>query len=146
MVHAGRDRSQRRTRGMKGCMQVMCASNTAMSPSAMRQSVSRNAHRVETAKRMGVFEKLPNSVLVDMSLLGQVENFTEGEVVQAAGRPSPGLSVLLEGGHCKSTLEVRVCCVQSASVTNQPWQSASIYALSLADMCCPWQICAVPGS
>jgi hypothetical protein len=79
-------------------MQVSCASNVATQrPSARKQSISRNAHRAERAKGVRPFQDLPEGALTDMSLLGKEEDFAEGEVLQAAARPSAGLLILLEG-------------------------------------------------
>ena len=93
-------RPQPKFRSTRGSMQVLCASNLALSPSALRQSISKNSHRVATAKRISLLNKLPDTALIDMSILGQEVEYTEGEVVHAAGSPSNGLTILLEGETC----------------------------------------------
>lgn len=97
ITHDGALRPKRLGTSRRVSMQVLCASSMALTPSAMRQSIAKNAHKVEEIKGIRVLEKLPQSVLSDLSVVGQEEEFAEGEVVQAARRPSPGLSILLEG-------------------------------------------------
>ena len=91
---------QQNIRGGKGNIQVTCSTDMALSPSALRQSITKKYHRVESAKGIRLFNNLPEGALVDMSLLGQEVVYTVGEVVHASGKPSNGLTILMEGGPC----------------------------------------------